>query len=119
MSYATIQTAIDYYIGYIDKVSKSSIAPPKLEVLSYEKDKAPTNCWLRVAERKNFKTNNVFAIRYSLSSKPEDTLGPITFEEYTTLNEELDTALVEYRRVNFKKISRQQRHADEKNTRFR
>lgn len=119
MSYKTIQDAVDFYIEYIDRISKSMAVPPKLEVLSYSQGNLPTgDCWLRVVERKNFKTNNVFAIRYSISNVAKGTLGPVTLEEYMTLSGELDTALDEYRRKNFKRISRQQRHVDD-DTKYR
>lgn len=114
MSYETIQAAVDYYIGYLENVSAKLAVPPKLEVLSYSDSNMPTgDCWLRVAERTSFKTNNVFAIRYSISNVAEGTLGPITLAEFETLSDELETALSEYRRKNFKRISRQQRHADD------
>ena len=113
MSYETIQAATDFYIDFISEISAKMPVPPKLEVFHYNENELQGDLWLHVIERKNPKTNNVFAIRYFISNNAKDALGLVSFEEYSTLPDELDLALSEYRRKNFKRISRQQRHADD------
>lgn len=115
MAYTTIQNAIDYYTGHLAELGNTSIVPPRLTIAPPNNIDTNGDLWLGVSEQKIHNTDKVLAICFHLSSKAVNSLGPISFEEYSTLEQELEVALTEYRRIAFKRISRQQRHIDEKN----
>lgn len=108
--YSTVDAACDYYLNVLANVNKFAATPPKLIVLNSNNCIATKKYWLKVTERLNNKGDSVYAVIYALTTSPDDTLGEITFEEFSSLAEEIDMAVSEYRRKNFKRISRQQRH---------
>ncbi len=119
MSNNTIDAASDYYLNVLTNLNKFAITPPKLIILDYNKNKDAKTFWLKVTERMNNKGEGIYAVVFGLTTNPKNTLGEITLEEFATLADEIDLAVSEYRRKNFKRISRQQRHMSDEEFRER
>lgn len=110
MAYDAIQNAVDFYLDILKDIDKTAIASPRIEITKYNWERPIGTFWLHAITRKNFNNNSVFAVKFTLTRREEGSLGQITLEEYATLEDELETAIGSFRRENFKKISKKQRH---------
>lgn len=119
MSYNTIDAACEYYLNVLANLNKFAVTPPRIMILDYNKNSGNHKLWLRVTERPNTKGEGVYAVVYGITLNPNNSLGEITLEEYSSLADEIDMAVSEYRRKNFKRISRQQRHLSDEESKER
>ncbi len=120
MATETIVKAVDYYLDVLNSISTKAVIPPSVNITCYGQTSYPSGeCFLRACARTHANSSRVYAVKYSLVTSAEGTLGPVTIEEYQTLSDEIEAAVSEYRLQNFRKISRQQRHAKDEDKSFR
>lgn len=115
MAYSTIQAAIDYYIDILKNPGEAAIVSPRIELMNPKWLDTNKSIWLQIKPRRNLHNNSIFAVQFVITNKQVGSIGEITLDEFSELEDDLDTAVGEFRRKQFKKISRQQRHLEEDN----
>lgn len=111
MSENPITLAVDHYIDILEKASAKSAIPP---VLLFARGQFPANAEVALYASEDYAQGKLIRIKFFCTMKEVPSarcFGKLRFQDYLGLEEEIDTAVGEYRRKAFKKISRKQRHA--------
>jgi hypothetical protein len=117
ISMKTLSAAEDYYTDLMASLegTRCTLAP----ALQFAMQIAPTYLGMASLYVKEIRSssNALIYIRFILVPKKtnktdEKFLGNMTVQSFSSLEETLETALSEYRRKNFKKVSRRQRHME-------
>lgn len=115
MAYNTVQEAIDYYIDILRNPGEFAIVSPRIEFIIPDRLNRNQTIWLHIKQRKNLHNDSIFSVQFIVTNKEMNSVGEITLQEFSELEDDLDVAVGEFRRKYFKKISRQQRHLEEDN----
>lgn len=117
ISMKTLSAAEEYYTDLMASLegTRCTIAP----ALQFAMQIAPTYLGMASLYVKEIRSssNALIYIRFILVPKKTNRadgkfLGDMTVQSFSSLEETLETALSEYRRKNFKKVSRRQRHME-------